>query len=195
MAVPSYRAKDYSHLLGMAGFSKKALESHFKLYQGYATNANLILDLIRTSAPPAQSELRRRLGWELDGLRLHELYFDNLGGKEPLSNSSPLYKAIQRDFGSFENWKSDFVATGAMRGVGWAVLYLDPQTGRLLNMWINEHDVGHLAGGTPILIMDVFEHAYMIDYLLDRKAYIEAFFQNINWQVSAQRYQAEPKST
>jgi Fe-Mn family superoxide dismutase len=77
-----------------------------------------------------------------------------------------------------------------MRGIGWAVLYRDPQTGRLINMWINEHDVAHLAGGSPILIMDVFEHAYMPQYGLDRAKYIEAFFENIDWDIAAQRFMA-----
>ena len=121
-------------------------------------------------------------------MRLHEYYFENLGGKEALDPKSPLALKIAADFGSFEAWKSDFVATGSMRGIGWAVLYLDPVYGKLMNLWINEHDVGHLAGGTPILIMDVFEHAYMIDYLTDRAQYIDAFFQNIHWANVANRY-------
>ena len=127
---------------------------------------------------PEYAELKRRFGWEFDGMRLHEYYFENLGGKGILDTSGrPLYSKIVADFGSYDNWKADFIATGAMRGIGWAVLYLDPQYSRLLNTWINEHDLGHLAGGKPILIMDVFEHAYMIDYLLDRAAYIECIFQ------------------
>lgn len=198
MAFPasqSYQAKDYSSLLGMQGFSEKALNAHFKLYQGYVTNTNLLLDLLaKLSAAgknksPEYAELKRRFGWEFDGMRLHEYYFENLGGKGNLDTQSALYSKIAADFGSYDNWKADFIATGAMRGIGWAVLYLDPQSGRLVNTWINEHDVGHLAGGTPILIMDVFEHAYMIDYLLDRASYIDAFFKNINWDTVSQRYQ------
>jgi Fe-Mn family superoxide dismutase len=189
-----YKAKDYSSLLGMPGFSDKALQTHFKLYQGYVTNTNLLHDTLTALAAsgrnrsPEYAELKRRYGWEFDGMRLHEYYFENLGGKGALNNSSPLYGQLVADFGSYDQWKADFIATGAMRGIGWAVLYLDPQSGHLVNTWINEHDVGHLAGGTPILIMDVFEHAYMIDYLLDRAAYIDAFFKNIDWDTVNQRF-------
>jgi Fe-Mn family superoxide dismutase len=189
-----YQPKDYSSLLGMPGFSDKALQTHFKLYQGYVTNTNLLLDTLTAltasgkSRSPAYAEIKRRFGWEFDGMRLHECYFDNLGGKGAVDTSSPLYAQLVTDFGGYDQWKADFISTGAMRGIGWAVLYLDPQSGRLFNTWINEHDVGHLAGGKPILIMDVFEHAYMIDYLLDRAAYIEAFFKNINWDTVNKRF-------
>jgi Fe-Mn family superoxide dismutase len=178
----------------MPGFSDKALQTHFKLYQGYVTNTNLLTDILATlttegkNRTPLYGEIKRRFGWEFDGMRLHELYFENLGGKGTLDASSPLYTKLVSDFGSYDKWKADFVATGAMRGIGWAVLYLDPLSGRLFNTWINEHDVGHLAGGKPILIMDVFEHAYMIDYLLDRAGYIEAFFNNINWETVHKRF-------
>jgi Fe-Mn family superoxide dismutase len=194
MTVSSYKAKDYSSLLGMPGFSEKALKAHFTLYQGYVTNTNLLLDTLTAlsaagkNKTPEYAELKRRFGWEFDGMRLHEYYFENLGGQGTLDNTTALYAQIVTDFGSYDQWKADFVATGAMRGIGWAVLYLDPQSNRLVNTWINEHDVGHLAGGKPILIMDVFEHAYMIDYLLNRAAYIDAFFKNIKWEIVSQRY-------
>lgn len=189
-----YVAKDYSSLLGMPGFSDLALKMHFKLYQGYVTNTNALLGLIQDYAKegklrtPEYAEIKRRLMWEFDGMRLHEDYFSNLGGKgSKLDPQSDLMKQIVRDFGSFDAWKNDFVATGAMRGIGWAVLYRDPASGKLMNLWINEHDRGHLAGGNPILIMDVFEHAYLPDYGLDRAKYIDAFFDNINWDVVSKR--------
>ncbi|HEX2579564.1 MAG TPA: Fe-Mn family superoxide dismutase [Rhabdochlamydiaceae bacterium] len=189
-----YQLKDYSSLLGMEGFSDKALATHFKLYQGYVTNTNLLYRTLSDLAgagknrSPEYAEIKRRFGWEFDGMRLHEAYFDNLGGKGSLNSTDPLYAQLVADFGSYEKWKADFIAIGAMRGIGWAVLYLDPQSGKLFNTWINEHDLGHLAGGRPILVMDVFEHAYMIDYLLDRAAYIDAFFKNIHWEIVEKRY-------
>lgn len=186
----SYAAKDFSYLLGMQGFTNQLLQMHFKLYEGYVKNANDLLVKIR-SIDPASYEygaLKRRLGWEFDGMRLHELYFGNLGGKGSLDENSPLFASLAAQFGSFDKWRKDFVATGSMRGIGWAILYLDPVQGRLVNTWINEHDVGHLAGGSPILIMDVFEHAYMPQYGLDRGKYIEAFFNNIDWTAAAKRY-------
>lgn len=193
----TYQAKDYSHLIGMPGFSDNALNTHFKLYQGYVTNTNLLLNLIQKliadgkNRSPEYAELKRRFGWEFDGMRLHEFYFENLGGKgTTFDTNSPLYQQIENDFGSYDAWKNDFVATGAMRGIGWAVLYQDPKNGKLMNVWINEHDVGHLAGAQPILIMDVFEHAYMPDYGLDRAKYIEAFFNNIDWNAVTARFPA-----
>ncbi len=189
-----YKAKEYSFLLGMPGFSDKALNTHFKLYQGYVSNTNLLLEILAKlvsegkNRSPEYAEIKRRFGWEFDGMRLHEDYFENLGGVGSLDPKSALYTRIVSDFGSFDLWKADFIATGSMRGIGWAILYQDPRSGRLVNIWINEQDVGHLAGGTPLLIMDVFEHAYMIDYLLDRAQYIDAFFKNINWQAVIQRY-------
>ena len=194
LLAQDYTPKDYTRLMGMPGFSDKALTTHFKLYQGYVTNANALSNLLTQLTSDGKNrslqyaEIKRRLGWELDGMRLHEYYFDNLGGKESLDPKSPLYRKIAADFGSFDAWKSDFIATGSMRGIGWAVLYLDPVYGKLTNLWIDEHDVGHLAGGMPILIMDVFEHAYMIDYLTDRAQYIDAFFKNIQWGTVASRY-------
>lgn len=182
----SYEAVDFSKLKGMKGFSDKALDMHFALYQGYVKNTNLLWEELKKMADqnqtPAYAELKRRFGWEFDGMRLHELYFGNLGGKEPLVQDSKLIKKIGENFGSFDKWAADFKATGAMRGIGWVVLYEDPQSGRLFNTWINEHDLGHFAGCRPLLIMDVFEHAYLPDYGLKRGDYIQAFFDNIDWK-------------
>jgi len=130
---------------------------------------------------PEYAELKRRLGWEFNGMRLHELYFENLGGKAPANKSGKLGKKLADEFGSYENWEKDFRGTAAMRGIGWAILYQDNLTGKLINQWINEHDTGHPAGCIPILVLDVFEHAFMIDYGLKRADYIESFFNNINW--------------
>jgi superoxide dismutase, Fe-Mn family len=194
-SMQPYKAKDFSNLLGMPGFSDETLTTHFKLYQGYVTNTNLLLSILNQYAAegkqrsPQFQEIKRRVGWEYDGVRLHELYFSNLGGQgTQIDMQSPLAKRIIQDFGTFEAWKKDFIATGMLRGIGWAVLYKDPIEGRLINTWIGEHDIGHLAGATPILIMDVWEHAYMLDYGIDRSAYINAFFNNVDWNIVSQRY-------
>ncbi|MGE3955042.1 MAG: superoxide dismutase [Parachlamydiales bacterium] len=193
--VQEYAAKDYTALLGMPGFSDEALTLHFTLYQGYVKNTNLLLSILTKMArdgrlrTPEFMALKRRLGWEFDGMRLHEYYFDNMGGGGKIDSGSLLYKALMREFGTYEAWKQDFVATGMIRGIGWSVLYQDPQTGRLFNVWINEHDLGHLAGGTPLLVMDVWEHAVMPDYGIDRQAYIDAFFNVIDWKKVEQRYE------
>jgi Fe-Mn family superoxide dismutase len=184
----AYIAKDYSKLLGMEGFSDTLLKNHFTLYQGYVTNTNKLIDILNQMlkegkvATPEFAELKRRFGWEFNGMRLHEYYFENLGGKEGLEKTGKLFKKISEEFGSLETWEKEFRAIGMMRGIGWAVLYQDSLAGRLINFWINEHDVGHPAGCTPILILDVFEHAFIIDYGLKRAEYIEAFSKNINWK-------------
>jgi superoxide dismutase, Fe-Mn family len=186
--IMAYTAKDYARLIGMAGFSEALLKNHFTLYQGYVTNTNKLLDTLEQmlkedkTATPEFAELKRRLGWEFNGIRLHEYYFENLGGTAPLDVEGRLGKKLTESFGSVEAWEKEFRATGAMRGIGWAVLYQDNVSGRLINFWINEHDEGHPAGCTPILIMDVFEHAFMLDYSLKRADYIEAFFKNIDWK-------------
>jgi Fe-Mn family superoxide dismutase len=191
--IMAYTAKDYSRLIGMAGFSETLLKNHFTLYQGYVANTNKILDTLsqwlkdgKTGASEF-AELKRRLGWEFNGMRLHEYYFENLGGKGALKLEGKLGQKMAADFGSYEAWEKDFKAVGAMRGIGWAVLYQDVTNGGLINFWINEHDVGHPAGCQPILIMDVFEHAFMIDYGLKRADYIESFFKNIDWKAVESR--------
>lgn len=193
--IREYMAQDFSYLLGMKGFSDKALNMHFTLYQGYVKNTNLLLALLDGYAredkqnTPEYAEIKRRLGWEFDGMRLHELYFKNMTkDHQELSQNSALYKQIQRDFGSYDSWKKDFIATGKMRGIGWVVLYYDPRYHRLINVWVGEHDIGNLATAHPILIMDVWEHAYLIDYGLQRADYITAFFNNIDWDVVSARF-------
>jgi len=189
----AYMSKDYSKLIGIEGFSQTLLNNHFTLYQGYVTNTNKLSDILAgmlkedKTAAPEYAELKRRFGWEFDGMRLHEYYFENLGGKDPLDKSGALAKKLVESFGSYEAWEKDFRATGAMRGIGWVALYQDNVSGNLFNVWINEHDTGHLAGCRPVLIMDVFEHAYMVDYGLKKADYIAAFFKNINWKVVASR--------
>jgi len=188
-----YNAKDYSKLIGMEGFSETLLKNHFTLYQGYVTNTNKLADTLAQmlkegkTAVPEYAELKRRFGWEFDGMRLHEYYFENLGAKEAIGNSGKLAKKLTDAFGSYEEWQKDFKGVGAMRGIGWVTLYQDMASGNLFNCWINEHDAGHLVGCNPILILDVFEHAFMIDYGLKRADYITAFFKNINWKAAEGR--------
>jgi Fe-Mn family superoxide dismutase len=189
----TYTAKDYSKLVGMDGFSEALLKNHFTLYQGYVTNTNKLLDALDRMLKDGQTgtteyaELKRRLGWEFNGMRLHEYYFENLGGEGIIRKDGNLAAKLTAGFGSCEAWERDFRATGAMRGIGWAVLYQDVASGRLMNFWINEHDVAHPAGGNPLLIMDVFEHAFMLDYGLKRADYIEAFFRNVDWSAAERR--------
>lgn len=191
----SFKPKDYSSLLGkIKGLSDNLLKMHFTLYEGYVKNTNALITAIGDMENNNQDRtlafmaLQRRFGWEYDGMRLHELYFENLGQSNPLAISSDLYKQIVSDFKSFDNWKKEFLSMGLIRGIGWVILYKDPIQNRLFNVWVNEHDLGHLAGGTPLLVMDVWEHAYITEYGLDRARYIDMFMQNINWDAVMKRF-------
>ena len=189
----TYSAKDYSSLIGIESFSETLLKNHFTLYQGYVTNTNKLMNSLAAMlkegkvGTPEYAELKRRMGFEFNGMRLHEYYFDNLGERKALDKSGRLGKKLVEDFDSYEDWERDFKGTGTMRGIGWTILYQDNITGKLMNQWINEHETGHPAGCAPILVMDVFEHAFITDYGLKRADYIEAFFRNINWSVVESR--------
>lgn len=185
----AYEAKDYSKLIEMEGFSETQLNNHFTLYKGYVTHTNKALDILSTMMKDGKAgsyeyaEVKRRLGWEFNGMRLHELYFGNMGGDGSPDSGAKVKGLFEKQFGSYEAWEKDFKAVGGMRGIGWAILYRDPESDLLVNMWINEHDVAHPAGCTPLLVMDVFEHAFVFDYGLKRPDYIAAFFNNIDWSV------------
>jgi Fe-Mn family superoxide dismutase len=189
-----YEIKTFDYLLGIAGLSDSLLKNHFTLYQGYVANFNKLNDILMGMekrgefGTPDYAELNRRFGWEFNGMRLHEYYFGNLSKQEKnLNESSELSGVIKKEFGSIDDFKKDFKAMAAMRGIGWIVLYFDKQTGRIFNVWINEHDAGHFAGCVPILVMDVFEHAYMLDYGIKKADYIEVFFEIIDWEVAEKR--------
>lgn len=191
-----YEAKKFEMLLGVEGFSDQLLNNHFALYQGYVTNVNKLILAIETIekedkfGTPEYAELNRRFGWEFNGMRLHELYFGNMiKGATQLDKNSAFFAKIKENFfGSYENFEKDFKAMAAMRGIGWVILYYDPSADCLFNVWINEHDTGHLSGCVPLLIMDVFEHAYMSDYGIKKVDYINAFFKVIDWATIANRF-------
>jgi Fe-Mn family superoxide dismutase len=141
---------------------------------------------------PGAAELRRRFGWEYDSIRLHEFYFENLTkNPQPLDPDSRLALRLKEDYGGAGNWRKDFEAAAAMRGVGWVVAYHDPLRNRLFNAWIGEHDAGHLIC-TPVVILDVFEHAYLADYGTKRAGYLEAFFGDLNWDAATRRLPSRP---
>ena len=190
----AYSAKNYSHLLGLAGFSDTLLNNHFTLYEGYVKNTNALSDKLKALSEkgelstPEFAEFKRRFGWEWNGMRMHELYFGNMSKAATILTEGTLKEKLVATYGSLENWEKNFIGTGSMRGIGWVVLAHDAETGKLYNVWVNEHDLGHLVGTTPLLVMDVFEHAFMIDYGLKRADYIAAFMKAINWPVVEQRF-------
>ncbi|MBM4254450.1 MAG: superoxide dismutase [Deltaproteobacteria bacterium] len=188
-----YVARKFA-LSGLIGISDQTLDIHFKLYEGYVAQTNHLttkLNELLQSGPIDQdkmamySELTRRLGFEYNGMVLHEYYFDNLT-KQKSSDPNPnaaFVKAAQASHGSYDAWKADFVTIGKMRGVGWAICYQNPATGRLSNHWITLHEEGNVAGLTPLLVMDVWEHAFLLDYKpAERPKYIDAFMANVDWQ-------------
>jgi Fe-Mn family superoxide dismutase len=188
-----YMAKQFN-LSGLTGISDRTLETHFKLYEGYVQSTNQLTERIEAiradgridhEEMPAYSELTRRLGFEYNGMVLHEYYFGNLmrnGGGDPEERSG-FRRAAEASFGSYERWKLDFVSVGKMRGVGWSICFQDPANGRLSNHWVTLHEIGNVAGFAPVLVMDVWEHAFLLDYApADRPKYIEAFFANIDWR-------------
>ncbi|HEV7682766.1 MAG TPA: superoxide dismutase [Pyrinomonadaceae bacterium] len=197
----SYKAREFN-LSSLNGISDKTLEMHFKLYEGYVKETNNLTERIAKfiedgnvdqEEMPAYSELTRRLGFEYNGMVLHEYYFDNLktgGGTGDPTQTAPFTKAAESSFGSYEVWKADFVGIGKMRGVGWAICNQNPANGRLSNHWITLHETGNIAGFNPILVMDVWEHAFLLDYKpAERPKYIEAFFSNIDWAAVEKRLQ------
>ena len=194
LATQSYTPKKWN-LSGLKGISDKTLEMHFGLYEGYVKNTNLLNEKIAAKiesgqavgSDPEFAELNRRAGWEYNGMRLHELYFENLTASSG-DPSSTLKAALSGVYGDFETWKKDFGAVGGMRGVGWAIAYQDPSNGRITNQWVELHQNGNLAGFVPIVVMDVWEHAFLLDYKpAERAKYIEAFFSNLNWNAISDR--------
>ncbi len=192
--MTSFKPRSFP-LSGLTGISDKTLEMHFGLYEGYVKQTNLLTEQLaelaragKAANNPAYAEMTRHLGYEYGGMVLHEYYFENLAPKGKGKPSAALTKALEDTFGSFEAWKADFVAVGGLRGVGWAALYRDPASGRMTNQWITLHEQGVPAGYCPILVMDAWEHAFLLDYKpSERGKYIEAFFSNINWEEVSER--------
>ena len=186
-----YETKSFDNLLGTSGFSDTMLKNHFTLYQGYVSNTNKLAEELKTAeqGTPQYNEMKRRFGWEWNGMRLHELYFGNMkNGGSKLDPASKLWAQMDKDFGPKPAWRNDFKSVGSMRGIGWAVLYYDPEGNKLFNIWVNEHDMGHLAGAVPLLVLDVFEHAYTLDYGIKKADYIETFFKAVDWEAAAARF-------
>jgi superoxide dismutase, Fe-Mn family len=195
MAQANYKAKKFT-LSNLQGISDETLKMHFGLYEGYVKNTNLLMEQIlamtrkqqASGQDPAYAELTRRLGFEFGGMVLHEYYFENLAPKGKGSPGGELKQAIDKCFDSFENWQKAFAAVGEMRGVGWAILYQDPVSEQLSNHWIALHQDGVPSGFKPILVMDVWEHAFLLDYKpAERSKYIEAFFTNVDWDAAQRR--------
>lgn len=178
------------------GLSAKNIEEHLKLYAGYVKNANLIIDTIKEYEDSGKdntyaiNELQRRFSFEFNGMRNHEYYFTSLvNGPKPLPEDSQLKIAIEKQGKSFTTWLLSFKSLALTRGIGWAVLYYDKQTNQLIQSWVDEQHIGQLNGLPWVLGIDMWEHAYLFDYIpADKKKYVEAFFEALNWEVIEENF-------
>ncbi|HEY5258226.1 MAG TPA: Fe-Mn family superoxide dismutase [Candidatus Baltobacteraceae bacterium] len=187
--MKTYTPKKWD-LAGLKGISDATLEMHFGLYEGYVKNTNLLIEKTQelrqkgegAGSNPVYAELIRRMGWEFDGMRLHEYYFDNMTKTPHDLTGGKLYNLLGESYGDFDAWKKDFFAVGGMRGVGWAIAFYDPTNKQISNHWVELHQDGNLAGFLPIVVMDCWEHAFIKDYKPSERAkYIEAFYSNLKW--------------
>ena len=193
-----YTAKDFTHLLGLTGFSDTMLTNHFTLYGGYVTNSNKFLEKLDTVEKGSieYNEIKRRLGWEINGIKLHEAYFGNMTKDNSGDLSSELDKniniknALIKSYGSLTEWEASIKRNGMMRGIGWVLLIQDSETKEIFHTWVGEHNVGHISGVKVLLVMDCWEHAYITDYGIKRADYINAFINTIDWDVVESRYNA-----
>jgi len=183
----------------LKGISLRTIEEHLKLYSGYVKSANLIEDKINELRTTDEdivkntyliSELQRRFSFEFDGMRNHEYYFEQFeGGVKSIDEQSELALKIKETWGSTDGWLLRFKEIAMTRGIGWAVLYYDKETNSLEHSWVEEQHLGHLTGATVILALDMWEHSYMLDYApSEKKKYVEAFFENLNYSVAEKRY-------
>ena len=192
-----YEPKPFPRLKGLSGISDALLADHLKLYEGYVKNTNELRQQLdgmlkegkAKGTNPAFAEITRHLGFEWCGMVLHELYFGNLmSSPDPLDKSGPLGRVMTDAFGSFDAWLEDFKAIAAMRGVGWAICYQNPETREISNHWIELHNDGHPPGYKPIVVMDCWEHAFVPDYKpTERGKYIDAYFKNLDYRACEAR--------
>lgn len=179
---------------GLNGITDAQIADHWNLYVGYVNQTNALnkeLQELRANgqqASLAYADRRRRYGFELNGMVLHEYYFGNLKANVVRNPDGAFTTAITQQWGSFETWAEDFINTGKSRGIGWAICVIDPLTGQLSNTFVQLHEEGNIAGFHPVLVMDVWEHAYMVDHKAGGRAdYIKAFMSNINWAIADAR--------
>lgn len=184
----TYEARKFN-LSELKGISPKQLEVHLKLYEGYVKFTNelrtTLTELRKDSEKNAYAlgEVLRRFGFEFNGMRMHEYYFEQFeGGATAPDQNSPLAKALIEKYESWDGFVNHFKAVGLMRGIGWTILYHDTRVNQPHVVWVNDHELGQLAGLPVILALDMWEHAYMVDYVpAEKKKYIDAFWENINW--------------
>lgn len=183
-----YKLRDFSKVRGLKGLTDALIEAHLKLYAGYVTNTNGLLAKFAQVKPgtPEGAEIRRRFGWEINGVRLHEYYFEALSaaGGAPGSAAKDM---LSKGWGSYDAWREEFTGMGKMRGVGWVLTYFDRRSGNLTNNWVELHHEGHPAGFKPLIVMDCWEHAFSG---MARPDYIDRYMENIDWETVEKRFAA-----
>lgn len=190
----TYTARTFD-LPDLKGFSKEQIDLHLSLYEGYVKHANLIMEKIAAlKEADAEgnayliNELRRRFGFEFDGMRMHEYYFEQFEGGSQAPESAELQDAAKHKYKDWDGFVAHIKEVAGTRGIGWVVVYYDPAGKTLHTAWVDDHQLGQLAGLPVILALDLWEHAYMVDYApKDKNLYVEAFLQNLNWNVAEVR--------
>ena len=195
----TYTAKTFN-LGTLEGISEKQIKVHLALYEGYVKQVNLILETLKGYAAYsdkategdkfAVAELRRHFTFEFDGMRMHEYYFEQLeGNATALNQNSALASAAAEKYGE-TGLVAHIKEVAGSRGIGWVVVYADPVTKTIHTVFVSDHEVGQLAGLPILLALDLWEHAYMVDYVpAEKKNYIDAFFANLNWSVVERRFE------
>ncbi len=191
----TYQAKTFN-LPAMNGLSEKQIKVHLGLYEGYVKNVNLLLATIKQyqgttdeGGKAAVTEMRRRLAFEFNGMRMHEYYFGQFEGEKGGSPDSALAKAAEAKYGSGEQFIEHIKTVAGTRGIGWVVVYVDPQVKELHTVFVADHELGQLAGLPIVLALDMWEHAFMVDYVpADKKNYVDVFIANVNWSLIEERY-------
>lgn len=183
-----YEAKTFD-IPALDGLSPRAIEEHLGLYKGYVKHTNHILqELENVEDEYAKAEMRRRLGFEFAGMKNHEYYFAQFEGGAKQCPDSTLTSVAKSQFGSFDNFVAHIRAVAGTRGVGWTMCYTNPSKDTLFCAWVDEHHIGGLVDLDIVLALDMWEHAYMLDYApSEKKSYVDAFFSNLNWEVVAAR--------
>lgn len=181
--------RNFDHIVDLPGFNQDMMRVHLELYSGYIDATNALMETLSNGRVPASAarELQRRLGWEYNGVRLHEAFFGALSADPAPGPNGNVAPVIERSYGDIDTWWTSFSDIAKSRGSGWAVLTYDPDTDSVLNTWIDEHDVGILAGTVPLFVVDLFEHAYLRQFRTDRTSYLEAVRASLDWHVVDQR--------
>lgn len=190
-----YEAKKFNLPAELAGLSEKQIEVHLKLYEGYVTHVNAITNNIASLKDSngeqyVINELRRRLGFEFDGMRLHEYYFEQLEeGASDANTKSEFAISVSEKYGSWDNFISHIKEVAGSRGIGWVLVTYDPRNDEVHTSWVSDHELGQLAGLPVLMAIDLWEHAFMVDYVpAEKGAYIDAYLGNVNWSVVEKRF-------